>query len=213
MKCDKEVMLLYAVTDRMWTGEQTLYEQVEAALKGGVTCVQLREKDMDDESFYKEAVEIRKLCHAYNVPLFINDNVNVAVRCRADGIHVGQDDMPASEVRKLVGEDMMIGVSVHNAEEAVKAVEDGADCLGAGAVFTTSTKPDAEAMKRETLQEICKAVDVPVVAIGGISKANMKELSGTGIAGVALVSAVFGAKDIEKECIELKKLSEKTVNA
>lgn len=213
MKCDKEVMLLYAVTDRMWTGKQTLYEQVESALRGGVTCVQLREKEMDDESFLKEAIEIRDLCHAYNVPLFINDNVNVALGCRADGIHVGQDDMPAGEVRKLVGEDMMIGVSVHTPQEAVKAVEDGADCLGAGAVFTTSTKLDAEAMSHETLQAICSAVDVPVVAIGGISKANMKQLSGTGIAGVALVSAVFGVEDIEAECVELRKLSGETVNA
>lgn len=213
MKCDKKTMLLYAVTDRAWVGKQSLYEQVESALKGGITCVQLREKKLDDEAFLNEAIEICALCKRYGVPFFINDNVEVAVKCHADGIHVGQDDMEVSEVRKIVGDDMIIGVSAHSVEEAVKAVKNGADCLGVGAVFATSTKTDACVLSKETLRDICEAVDVPVVAIGGIGKSNISSLSGTGVDGVAMVSAIFGAEDIESECRELRKLSEDMVNA
>ena len=127
MKCDKETMLLYAVTDRAWVGKQSLYEQVEAALKGGVTCVQLREKELDEDEFLAEAIEIAALCKLYDVPFFINDNVDIAIKCKADGIHVGQEDMVAAQVRQKVGEDMMIGVSVHSVEEALDAVRNGAD--------------------------------------------------------------------------------------
>lgn len=211
MKCDKKTMLLYAVTDRTWTGRQSLYEQVEAALKGGVTCVQLREKELDDEDFLNEAIEIKKLCHRYKVPLFINDNVNVAIKCGADGIHVGQEDMAAGAVRALVGEDMMIGVSVHSVEEAIEAVKNGADCLGVGAMFSTSTKPDAGVLSMQTLADICHAVDIPVVAIGGLNKDNIAELAGTGVDGVALVSAIFAAEDIENECRELYDISKDMV--
>lgn len=203
MKCDKKIMLLYAVTDRTWTGKQTLYEQVEAALRGGVTCVQLREKELDDEAFLKEALEIKELCYKYNVPFFINDNINVAIRCGADGIHVGQKDMVASTVRSLVGEDIIIGVSVHTVEEAIEAVKNEADYLGVGAMFSTSTKLDAEIIPMQTLSDICHAVDIPVVAIGGLNKDNIAKLSGTGIDGIALVSAIFAAEDIESECREL----------
>ena len=213
MKCDKKTMLLYAVTDRAWTGKQSLYEQVEAALKGGVTCVQLREKKLDDEAFLVEAVEIATLCKKYKVPFFINDNVDIAIKCKADGIHVGQEDMIASQVRQKVGEDMMIGVSVHSVEEALEAVKNGADCLGVGAMFSTSTKTDVDVLPKEILKDICEAVDVPVVAIGGIGKGNMLELSGTKVDGVALVSAIFAAEDIESECRLLRKLSEEMVNA
>lgn len=206
-------MLLYAVTDRMWTGKQTLYEQVEAALRGGVTCVQLREKELDEEAFLKEAIEIKALCHKYNVPFFINDNVHVAIRCGADGIHVGQEDMAASAVRSLIGDTMMIGVSVHTVEEAIEAVKNGADCLGAGAMFSTSTKPDAGVLPMQTLADICHAVDVPVVAIGGLNKDNIAKLSGTGVDGVALVSAIFAAEDIENACRELYRISENMVKA
>ncbi len=206
-------MLLYAVTDRAWVGKQSLYEQVESALKGGITCVQLREKKLDDEAFLNEAIEICALCKRYGVPFFINDNVEVAVKCHADGIHVGQDDMEVFEVRKIVGDDMIIGVSAHSVEEAVKAVKNGADCLGVGAVFATSTKTDACVLSKEVLRDICAAVDVPVVAIGGIGKSNISSLSGTGVDGVAMVSAIFGAEDIESECRELRKLSEDMVNA
>ena len=213
MKCDKQNMLLYAVTDRAWVGKQTLYEQVESALKGGVTCVQLREKELDDEAFLKEAVEIHALCQRYGVPFFVNDNVDIAIRCHAEGVHVGQEDMAAAQVRARVGESMMIGVSVHSVGEAKQAVRDGADCLGVGAMFSTSTKTDVDVLPKETLKAICDAVDIPVVAIGGLNKSNILELSGTGVDGVALVSAIFSAEDIESECRELRALSEKMVNA
>lgn len=213
MKCDKKAMLLYAVTDRAWIGKQSLYEQVEAALKGGATCVQLREKELDEETFLEEAIQISALCKQYKVPFFINDNVEIAIKCGADGIHVGQEDMEAAQVRQRVGDDMMIGVSVHSVEEALEAVENGADCLGVGAMFSTSTKTDADVLTKETLRDICAAVEIPVVAIGGIGKNNMLQLAGTGVDGVALVSAIFAADDIENECRLLRKLSEGMVNA
>ncbi len=211
MKCDKKAMLLYAVTDRAWVGKQSLCEQVESALKGGATCVQLREKELNDAAFLDEAIEIGALCKRYGVPFFINDNVEIAIKCHADGIHVGQDDMKAAEVRKKVGDDMMIGVSAHSVEEALEAVKNGADCLGVGAVFSTSTKADANVLPKEILRDICAAVDIPVVAIGGINKSNISALSGSGVDGVALVSAIFGSDDIEKECRLLRKLSEDMV--
>lgn len=213
MKCDEKYMQLYAVTDRAWTGRQSLYRQVEAALKGGVTCVQLREKELDYACFLKEAVEIAALCRSYNVPLFINDNVDIAIKCGADGVHVGQEDMAAGQVRRLVGNSMMIGVSVHSVKEAIDAVANGADCLGVGAVFPTSTKADADAVSLQTLKDICDAVDIPVVAIGGINKGNISQLAGTGVDGVALVSAIFAAEDIEKECRTLLRLSENMIKA
>ena len=212
MKCDKKHMLLYAVTDRAWTGKQTLYQQVEAALKGGVTCVQLREKELDQAEFLQEAKELCALCRRYGVPFIVNDNVDIAVACKADGIHVGQEDMAAGEVRRRAGEDMILGVSVHTAEEARQAVRDGADYLGLGAVFPTSTNTDAKPMTKETLQAICDAAEIPVVAIGGINRYNLLNLAGSGVDGVALVSAVFSAEDIEGTCRGLRVLSEKMVN-
>lgn len=211
MKCDKSQVLLYAVTDRAWVGKQSLYEQVESALKGGVTIVQLREKDLDYESFLKEAMEISALCKRYKVPFIVNDNVDIAIKCRADGVHIGQSDMNLLQARKLLGENMIIGVSAHSVEEALEAVKNGADYLGAGAVFSTSTKTNVSSLSKETLRDICAAVNIPVVAIGGISKLNMPELANCGIDGVALVSAVFAADDIESECRMLHKLAEKTV--
>ena len=208
MKCDKKNMILYAVTDRSWVGEQSLIEQVESALKGGVSCVQLREKQLDKEAFLKEAVEIAALCRQYKVPFIINDDVDIALRCGADGVHVGQDDMSVDKVRSIAGDDLIIGVSAHSVEEALTAVRGGADYLGVGAVFSTSTKTNVTAMSYEVLKSICTAVDIPVVAIGGINKDNMTKLSGTGISGVALVSAVFAADDIERECRILRSISE-----
>lgn len=201
-------MLLYAVTDRAWVGRQSLYEQVESALKGGATCVQLREKEMKEDDFLAEALEISALCKQYEVPFFINDNVEVAVKCKADGIHVGQEDMAAAQVRQRVGSNMMIGVSVHSVAEALEAVKNGADYLGVGAMFSTSTKTDVNLLSKDVLRDICAAVDIPVVAIGGISKSNLPQLAGTGVDGVALVSAIFGADDIEKECRLLRRMWE-----
>lgn len=204
-------MLLYAVTDRSWIGERTLLGQVKEALDGGVTCVQLREKQLDDKSFLSEALEIRELCRAYGVPFIVNDNVDIAVRCKADGIHVGQRDMEAGDVRSIVGKDMIIGVSAQTVEQALAAQKAGADYLGVGAVFSTSTKTDACEVTFQTLREICSAVSIPVVAIGGINKKNILRLSGSGADGVAVVSAIFAAEDIESECKILKKLSEEMV--
>ena len=212
MKCDKRHMRLYAVTDRAWVGKRTLIQQVEEALKGGATCVQLREKELEDALFLQEAKEICALCRRYSVPFIVNDNVEVARACGADGVHVGQKDMAAGEARRRIGTDMLLGVSVHTVEEARQAVQDGADYLGLGAVFPTNTKPDAERMPGEILGVICAAVDVAVVAIGGINRDNLLKLSGSGLDGVALVSAIFSAEDIEGTCRELRELSEKMVN-
>ena len=211
MKCAEEYMRLYAVTDRAWVGDQTLYQQVESALKGGVTCVQLREKELDEEAFLKEAFELHDLCKKYHVPFFINDNVDIAIQCHADGIHVGQEDMAAADVRAKVGPDMLLGVSAHSVEEARLAVAHGADYLGVGAAFSTHTKTDVDVLPEGELKKICDAVDVPVVAIGGIHKDNILQLKGSGADGVALVSAIFGAEDIEAECRELKALAEQII--
>ena len=211
MRFDKKYAILYAVTDRAWTGKQNLYEQVESALKGGATCVQLREKNLDEEKFLQEAIEIRGLCKKYGVPFLINDNVEIAIKCEADGVHVGQEDMEVSKVRKLVGDKMIIGVSVQSVEEALYSVKNGADYLGVGAMFSTSTKLDANVISFETLKNICNAVNIPVVAIGGIGKNNIMKLSGSGVNGVALVSAIFGAENIEEECKELRGLSEQMI--
>ena len=211
MKNVKEAMLLYAVTDRAWVGRQTLYEQAEAALKGGITCLQLREKDLSDEDFFKEALALKDLCNDYSVPFIVNDNVGVAVKCKADGIHVGQSDMTAGDVRAVIGKDMLLGVSAQTVEQALAAEKSGADYLGVGAVFPTATKTDAEDVPRPVLEAICKAVSVPVVAIGGIHKDNIATLARSGVDGVALVSALFAAADIEKESALLRGLSEKMV--
>lgn len=211
MKCDKKTMLLYAVTDRAWVGEQTLCQQVESALKGGVTCVQLREKELGEADFLAEAIEMKKLCKKYGAVFIVNDNLEVAIKSNADGIHVGQQDMNAKDVRRLIGDDKILGVSVHTIDQALTAEKSGADYLGVGSVFTTTTKSDAAVVSYETLALICKAVSVPVVAIGGINKDNILRLSGSGVDGVAVVSAIFSARDIEKECRELRILSEKMI--
>lgn len=211
MKSFREALLLYAVTDRAWVGKQTFYEQVESALKGGATCLQVREKTLSDKDFLAEALEIKKLCRKYQVPLIINDNVEVAIKCGADGIHVGQEDIEAGKVRQLVGETRILGVSVQTVKQALEAERAGADYLGVGAVFTTTSKLDADTVSHATLKEICNVVSIPVVAIGGIYKHNILELSGTGVDGVALVSAIFSAEDIEAECREMRRLSEMLV--
>lgn len=213
MKCDRQTMRLYAVTDRAWVGRQTLPEQVEAALKGGATCVQLREKELDGAAFLEEAKVLAALCRRYGVPLIINDNVEVALASGADGVHVGQDDLTVEQVRCLAGDRLIVGVSAHSVEQALAAQAGGADYLGVGAVFTTATKSDAHVLPRETLAAICRAVDIPVVAIGGIGEDNLLQLAGTGVDGAALVSAIFSAPDIEGQCRKLRALSERMVKA
>ena len=212
MRCDRK-MRLYAVTDRAWVGQGTLGDQVEQALRGGVTCVQLREKSLGVPAILVEAEEIGALCRSYGVPFLINDRVEIALQCGADGVHVGQKDRAAREVRRLLGPNRILGVSARTVEQAVQAERDGADYLGVGAVFSTSTKADAMPVSYETLQAICRAVSIPVVAIGGIQRENLLSLAGSGVDGVALVSAIFAAPDVETASRELRALSEAMVRA
>lgn len=212
MNCDKIDLLLYAVTDRSWLNGRILYEQVEEALKGGVTFVQLREKNLDDTAFLQEAKEIKELCARYNVPFVINDNVDIAAEIDADGVHVGQSDMEAGDVRKKLGPDKIIGVSAQTVEQALRAQAHGADYLGVGAVFPTGSKADAVEVSHDTVREICRAVDIPVIAIGGITRENVIELKGTGICGIAVISAIFGQQDIEEAARTLKSRTEEAVS-
>lgn len=204
MKFTKEMLLLYAVTDRSWTGRQTLYEQIEDALKGGVTMVQLREKSMTEEELAAEAEKVRELCHRYQVPFIMNDHVEAAIKCGADGVHVGIEDAPVAEIRKRAGEGFLIGATAKTVEQAQAAERAGADYLGVGAVFPSPTKRNAVRITTEQLREICSSVSIPVVAIGGICHENVFELRGGGMSGIAAVSAIFAAEDIRKSAAELK---------
>ena len=199
MKCDKRDLLLYAVTDRSWSEGTTLGAQVEEALRGGATFVQLREKKLTGEALRAEALEIQAVCRRYGVPFVIND---------ADGVHVGQDDMEAGDVRAILGADKIIGVSAHNVEEALRAERHGADYLGVGAAFTTSSKPEAGHIDAETIRAICETVKIPVIAIGGIKEENLLQLRGNGLCGVAVISAIFAQKDIEAATRRLRALVE-----
>lgn len=212
MKCNKEDLLLYAVTDRSWLDGDTLYHQVEQALEGGVTFVQLREKELEEEQFFREAKELRELCRRYRVPFVVNDHVEIAVRADADGIHVGQSDMEAGDVRKRLGPDKIIGVSVQNVEQALLAQKRGADYLGVGAVFHTDSKTDASAVSLETLRAVCEAVEIPVIAIGGIGEENVMELAGSGICGVAVISAIFAQPDLKTAAMKLRTRTEKMIH-
>lgn len=212
MNCNREDMLLYAVTDRRWLKGETLYSQVEKALKGGATFVQLREKELGYGDFLTEARELKELCAKYRVPFVINDNVDIALEADADGVHVGQSDMEAGDVRARLGKDKIIGVSCKTVEQALLAQERGADYLGVGAVFPTDTKKDAAEVDKDMLTEICRAVDIPVVAIGGISAGNVMTLEGSGIDGAAVVSAIFAQDDIEAAAAGLKEKISLIVN-
>ncbi len=209
INCSKKELILYAVTDRHWLGEETLYDQVKKALDGGATFVQLREKKLDREDFLAEALEIQKLCKKYGVPFVINDEVSIAKDIDADGVHVGQSDMEAMDVRKALGPDKILGVSAQTVEQAIIAEKHGADYLGVGSVFATGSKDDADDVSHETLKAICEAVSIPVIAIGGITKDNVSELAGSGICGVAVISAIFGQNDIKKATEDLKVSVEK----
>ena len=211
MKCDKKDLLLYAVTDRSWLNAETLYSQVEKALEGGATFVQLREKHLDHDAFLQEAKEIKELCAKYQVPFVLDDDVELALEVGADGVHVGQSDMEAGMVREKLGPDKIIGVSAQTVEQALLAEKRGADYLGVGAVFPTNSKDDAKEVTYETLKEICEAVSIPVVAIGGITHDNIKELAGSKIDGIAVISAIYGANNIKKAASGLKEEISKIV--
>lgn len=211
MRIKKGQLLLYGVTDRAWVGELSFRQQVEAALKGGITCLQLREKQLSEEEFIREAKEILELTKSYGVPLIINDNIQVALASGADGVHLGQKDASADRARELLGQEKIIGVSARTVEQAVTAWKMGADYLGCGAVFGTSTKQDAKPMERGTLRAIAEAVPIPVVAIGGITQENLGELRGTKAAGAALVSAIFGAKQIQESVRRLKRTAQEAL--
>ena len=206
-------LLLYAVTDRHWLGGRTLYDVVRESLDRGVTFLQLREKDLDDASFYEEAVKLQEMAKEYGVPFVVNDNVEIAVRMNAAGVHVGQSDMEAGDVRALIGPDKILGVSAQTVEQAVLAEKRGADYLGVGAVFPTGSKDDAVEVTHETLKEICDAVSIPVVAIGGITYENTHELAGTGICGIAVISAIYAQDHIREAAAALKKVTAEAVGA
>ena len=213
MNCRKEDMVLYAITDRHWLNGESLYQQVEKALQGGVTFLQLREKKLDKELFMKEAREIKELCRKYKVPFIINDNVEIAKAIDADGVHVGQSDMEAGDVRAKLGPDKIIGVSTQTVEQAILAEKHGADYLGVGAVFPTTSKDDAAEVSYDTLKAICEAVSIPVVAIGGITQENVSTRAGSGICGIAVISAIYAQPDIKKAAENLKAATEKMVKA
>ena len=208
MKFSRDSLRLYAVTDRAWLNGRTLGQVVRESITGGATLIQLREKNLGYEVFKYEALEIQRLCREHDIPFIVNDNVNLAREVDADGVHVGQDDMEAGSVRRLIGAGKILGVSVRTPEEAVRAEAQGADYLGAGAVFHTGSKSDAVDITHEALREICGSVKIPVVAIGGISLKNARELSGTGIAGLAVISAIFASPDIVKASRELRAIAE-----
>lgn len=212
MKCADKDLLLYAVTDRYWLGKRTLHDVVKESLDGGVTFVQLREKHLDQAHFLEEAKDLKMLCKAYNVPFVINDNVDIALEMDADGVHVGQSDMEAGDVRAKLGPDKIIGVSAQTVEQAVLAEKRGADYLGVGAVFPTNSKDDATDVSYETLKAICQAVSIPVIAIGGITKDNVEELSCSGICGIAVISAIYGQKNIKDATANLKMAVQKIID-
>ena len=207
MKFSAQNLLLYAVTDRAWVGRQTLLEQIESALKGGVTLVQLREKSLPEEQLLQEAKEAAALCHRYGVPLIVNDSVEVALQSGADGVHVGIEDQPVEAIRRRAGKGFLIGATAKTVAQAQAAQAAGADYLGVGAVFPSPTKQNAIRITAGQLREICGSVSVPAVAIGGITAENAPSLKGCGMAGIAVVSAIFGAADIEKAAAGLRSLA------
>lgn len=211
MNCDKKDLLLYAVTDRHWLNGRELADVVKESLDGGVTMLQLREKTLEEDKFLEEAKLLQTLCRERKIPFIINDNVDIAVAMDADGVHVGQSDMEALDVRAKVGPDKIVGVSAQTVEQALLAEKHGADYLGVGAVFPTGSKDDADDVSYETLKAICEAVSIPVVAIGGISQENVSRLAGSGICGVAVISAIYAAKDICAAASKLKRATEEMI--
>ena len=205
-------MLLYAVTDRCWLKEgERLLSVCEEVLANGATFLQIREKDLDAGSFEAEAASLKALCARYAVPYVVNDSVEIALAIGADGVHVGQSDIKGRDIRSLIGPDKILGISAGTVEEAIAAEKAGADYIGVGAVFGTSTKKNARNLTVDKLREICSAVSIPVVAIGGINARNLMELRGSGVDGVAVVSAIFGADNPGKATAELLTLAKELV--
>lgn len=208
MEFKKEDLLLYAVTDRAWVGKFSLAEQVEQAVRGGATMVQFREKYLSGEELCREAMEVQRVCRSLGVPFIIDDDVELAMRIDADGVHVGQKDMNALAARSYLGEGKIIGVSARTVEQARKAESDGADYLGVGAMFATKSKGDAVVIERETVKEIKRKAGLPIVGIGGIRIENVEELADLGIDGIAVIGGIFGQEDIEGAARELRQMVE-----
>lgn len=207
MKVDRKDMLLYLVTDRTWLKDKTLPEIVESVLKNNATFIQLREKNLDYKRFKELAIEIKKITDKYQVPFVINDNIEIAMEVDADGVHVGQSDLIATKAREILGEDKILGVSVSNVKQAIEAERAGADYLGAGSVFTTTSKLDANNVDMEEIKKITKAVNIPVLGIGGINEKNIHLLKDSGLDGIAVISAILAQEDIEEATRKLYKLS------
>lgn len=197
---------LYLVTDRQLMSCDSLTEAVEQAILGGCTMIQLREKELSSLEFYNQAVAVKQVTDKYHIPLIINDRIDIAMAVQATGVHIGQHDLPAAAVRKVIGENMLLGVSASSIAEAIQAQQDGADYLGVGAMFPTGTKTDADSVSMEELQKIRAAVSLPIVVIGGINKGNAWRFKSMGIDGLAVVSAIIAQSDIKAAAAELKDL-------
>lgn len=207
----KENLLLYVVSDRSWLGDNTLEDELEKAIQGGATFIQLREKNLDFDEFLNQAKSVKSLCEKHNIPFVINDNIEVAIKSNANGVHLGQSDTQLLKARKLMGDDKIIGISVQSVSQAIDAEKNGANYLGVGAIFDTKSKADAKNVSLDTLKEICSAVDIPVIAIGGICDKNIMQLANSGICGVAVISAILASADIKSSTSKLKKLAQKMI--
>ncbi|TQS83985.1 thiamine phosphate synthase [Candidatus Methanomassiliicoccus intestinalis] len=206
MKFTKESLKLYVITDRSWIGNRSMPEEVEKTLKSGATCLQIREKNISYDEYVSKSIELRKICNKYNVPFIVNDNIEVALASGADGVHVGQKDILNKNVRSIIGSDKILGISANSIELAIAAEKAGADYIGVGSIQLSPTKGESKILSTEYVNEICNSVSIPVVAIGGINEQNILRLKGIGIAGVAVISAVFGKEDVAEATYKLRKL-------
>lgn len=208
MKCSKTMLRLYAITDPSYGKASSFYQIIEQALKGGITCLQLREKNLSETEYIQKAKMVKSLCKKYDIPLIINDNYYVAVKSGADGVHIGQQDEEVAVVRKVIGPKMILGVTAKTVDQAIAAEKDGADYLGCGAMFISPTKPSAKSITPDSLRTICRAVTIPVCAIGGINGENMAQLQGTKISGIAMASGIFSSESVETSCKKMAVISE-----
>lgn len=213
MKFDRKSLKMYLVTDRYWLGKNNLTQQVEESILAGATFVQVREKNISDKEFISIASEIKKVTDKYNIPLVINDNINVAIAINADGVHIGQNDEELSLVRKKIGDNKIIGVSTQTVTQTLQAYKNGANYVGIGAVYPTSSKNNVDVLTYQQIKDCCNCCDIPVVAIGGLNKNTIHLLNGTGVDGVAVISAIFSAKNITNATKELVRITEDMLNA